>query len=872
MARSRFKLQILITLFVFRFGLQAQENVSGFVLDKDCRQQLVAVNVMLLRADSSILTFACSDEQGKFQLPLHSEAAFLRLSCLGYTSLQLKSEGLTDGGTYYLTPRTYKVPEVKVTSGRIRTVNDTITYRVSGFKMIQDRSIGDVLRKMPGIEVSSTGAIKFEGKPINRFYVEGLNLLDDQYQLGSRNIPADAVSEVEILRNHQPIRSLQGKEFSDQAAMNIKLTAAAKKHWLFNLDLGFGFKPFLWKNRVMGMRFGGKSQTLALYKNDNTGEDISSEINQTMLTDIASVEMQPVADIFPNTIATESNQACNFNESHLAAINHLRQFSRDRSLRTRINYLNSKTTDDTYTETNWFIPNAEKLMIIESDHSKFNRNELRSNFAYEQNDHNIYLKNSLSIGGNWNELYDEILQNNRSIGQQYTLNRLSGYNDFHLIRKIGNRVWAFKNNTKLEYLPQKLYVTMANDTLTRDYQQAILHNFTNTLTTSYSHSIRGFFISYNLGWAIGRDNFDSELSGNFNVPILPIDSLSNQFAFNRSDLSIQPVLNYQNGGLRLVLSAKTTWLHTNIENKTVTKDTQRDNFLLFEPVGRLVYALSESWDMTLIFNRISTGTNLYALIPNYILKDYRTINANESLFRLNHNNITSFSIGYANPLQALFWKNSISIDCNKSTQLTSDFFDGIVMTSSVVDSPSRRTNLTVSSRFSKGFSFMNSRLYLNGMYSKRQQLSYMEEIFSQTNQHFYRAQLELYTQPFRWMNIESMFRIKWSQLNRVKPTQEEINRLNNYTFKLDVTFNLSRKWLLRFRNNYSKESSFNQKLFLSDAELKYMFLNQEIGLLGSNLFNHQHYYRTYESNLKEVSRIMRIRPRQFLIRYSFAIK
>lgn len=59
--------------------------------------------------------------------------------------------------------------------------------------MPQDRTIEDVLKKIPGIEVTANGTIRFHDKPINRFYIEGMNLMEDRYALASKNIPAGMV-------------------------------------------------------------------------------------------------------------------------------------------------------------------------------------------------------------------------------------------------------------------------------------------------------------------------------------------------------------------------------------------------------------------------------------------------------------------------------------------------------------------------------------------------------------------------------------------------------------------------------------------------------------------------------------------------------
>ena len=61
--------------------------------------------------------------------------------------------------------------EVVVKSDAIWNRNDTLVYSVEAFRNTGDRSIGDLLRRLPGVEVSESGGIKYQGESINRFYI-----------------------------------------------------------------------------------------------------------------------------------------------------------------------------------------------------------------------------------------------------------------------------------------------------------------------------------------------------------------------------------------------------------------------------------------------------------------------------------------------------------------------------------------------------------------------------------------------------------------------------------------------------------------------------------------------------------------------------
>ena len=76
---------------------------------------------------------------------------------------------------------------------------------------------------MPGIEVTTSGQILYQGSSINKLNIEGLDLMGDQYNQATQNMPAEAVSTIQVMENNQPIRALEGKIHSNHATLNIRL-------------------------------------------------------------------------------------------------------------------------------------------------------------------------------------------------------------------------------------------------------------------------------------------------------------------------------------------------------------------------------------------------------------------------------------------------------------------------------------------------------------------------------------------------------------------------------------------------------------------------------------------------------------------------
>ena len=96
---------------------------------------------------------------------------------IGYARKTIPLATFANGQVLALAQAETKLKEVAVTSKRLRAANDTLVYSVAGFRQQQDRSIADVIAKMPGLNVAADGTIEYQGRPISKFYVEGMDLL-----------------------------------------------------------------------------------------------------------------------------------------------------------------------------------------------------------------------------------------------------------------------------------------------------------------------------------------------------------------------------------------------------------------------------------------------------------------------------------------------------------------------------------------------------------------------------------------------------------------------------------------------------------------------------------------------------------------------
>ena len=175
----------------------AQVNVYGTVIDREVNKPLAGASVIIKGIDDKIKKFEYTKTNGNFslQMPLINGCR-LEVTMMGFAKQSLPLDSVSFPLMIYMEAGYTLLKEVTVKANRIQEQGDTITYYVGSFAQSQDRSIGDVLRRMPGINVSDNGIVRYQGKDINKFYIEGSDLLGGRYGIATNSISHDDVGAI----------------------------------------------------------------------------------------------------------------------------------------------------------------------------------------------------------------------------------------------------------------------------------------------------------------------------------------------------------------------------------------------------------------------------------------------------------------------------------------------------------------------------------------------------------------------------------------------------------------------------------------------------------------------------------------------------
>lgn len=494
-----FKKLLLPILALFAMTAHAQ-SLSGLVTDEETGQPLEAVMISVLR-NGTMIDYALTDARGRYSLPWKYNGNLqVSVSLLGY---RREIRNISAAGTLHirLHPEAIALKEVQIRPGRIHGRKDTVRYNLAEFASSKDVHIKDVLKKLPGVDIDDNGQVKYKGKAIDHYFVEGMDVTGGRYSQINNNLSAKAVKSAEIMENYQSVKALKGKLSSDEIALNLKLDPQARNQWIVNGTLGTGWSDgtqettgtaqtkrdkgtLLWENAANALQLGKGKQSIYGYKSNNNGTDLSRE--QHILTNNTSQQI-PLHGFLvqPGISAPLDKQRLLFNETHTLNANRMYKWNDERSLRLQAGYTHNRITQQRGNSQVYYQPD-DTIRMDEAYHYCLQNDAAHMEMHYEDNKTIHYLSNRFLAESETNRGTSHELQ------QTMRTSQFTAKNFFSLIRNGEKSTWKFNSATQYAYLPSSLSLHDGKD-------KFIQHSLYNDNKASHLRKHNGFTRQYTAG-------------------------------------------------------------------------------------------------------------------------------------------------------------------------------------------------------------------------------------------------------------------------------------------------------------------------------------------------------------------------------------
>lgn len=655
---------ILFLILSFERSVYAQVSantkvsVTGKVKNAEKHIFLEGAVITILKPDSTtIVNYAISNAKGEFTIAISDppEKYLMKVSMLGFkTEIVALSKQLITINQILLSPQVSDLKEVIVKPPKIRERNDTISYDVTAFSNVQDKTIGDVLKKMPGIDIQKDGTVLYNGKSINKFYIEGLDLLNNKYGIAVNNISPKDVKSVEVLEEHQPIKTLTSNMPTDRAALNLRLKESSKARWLGHVETAAGATPALWKADLLALNFSGKNQMMNILQMNNTGENIRKQLTVHTLEDYINgmdnqydqttlikvkAENAPIAD-----------ERSMLNQTFVFSTNNLRLLKNNYQLRTNFNLISERLKYFKNSVINYYSPTGTEERIIENNTGVSKQNQGNLEVNINKNTDQFYLNNKFSSQLSWNNTSVSTSGSNAN-EQESRVPYHFVENDFNFIKTYGKKKLIINSFNHFSFQPEKLgfsTVLTANPV----NQLADHRDFTSHTHISLSTSLYRWSMEYRAGVKANTQRLNSTLEANGNV--LPIqDSLTNHLYCRSVDYYGSASAKFTNEVMNFKISLPLHF-YDNSLNNALTQETQNDNRLYLNPIASLNYKLTPKFAINARAELTTKPLGIDYLGEGYIYQTYRNLVSGNNRVNIEQRQNYALSLSYRSPVRSLF--------------------------------------------------------------------------------------------------------------------------------------------------------------------------------------------------------------------------
>ena len=833
---------IFFFFLLFTCQMQAQFFIKGKVIDSETHQPLERATVTLTRDSSStIYKYDLTDPKGCFSFSVSENNTWtVHVTYLGY---QKESQPVQKGKgmTFQLKPEAISLKEVEIKGGRIYGRQDTVKYDLSRFTSGKEQNIKEALKRLPGIDVNEqSGEIRYNGKAISQFTVEGMDVSGGRYNQVTENLKADAVKDAEVIEHFQPIRSLRNKMPSDKVALNLTLKPELRSRWLLTLQTAGGYgDQMLYNGKLNALQLAREQQGIYLYKADQTGKDLSTELqqlisdNQNFLTptDVPTFINQPTFS-FPL-----EKQRLMDNITHLASVNRLYRKNEEQQSRFTFHYLYDEQHRNQGTQEIYYYP-SDTIHVAQAQDYSLYTHQAQASYNYERNGTRSFFRNLLEAHGTWGHS-QENLHGNRELTQNLQTNNLQLTNQLNLLTTRKQTTSGFRSFFRYTYHPTTLQFAQVNQSL--GLQQAYMDN-------------QGYCQWKKNGMIFG-------ITGGIQGEWLLLHQTTN-FSSPQFKLYATPMWMWERNTFRLTVSANAAYLR-----KTNPQYTD----LRISPTASLYWQFSPRWELITRAQLQQKNEEATAYYPYSYWQNYRTVASFSSHVPEFQNQLYSFYLTYKRTVHEFFWSLSGSYWNQKNQQLTHSEYRDSIFFLTTWEVPNHNRSYSLTSLLSKGFYNWNLKTSLET------QLIHSEgkQAGQGSIQNYRYTQLMLTPKinwtPLSWLNT--------SYLASLTCNRSLIGENNN----LPALWNIRQQIYLEIGNStyqirltgehyYNQlDENHHQHVWLADAETSYIKNKWRFSMSLCNLFNQKEYRYTTYSAIQQYTSWIKMRPREILVSIQYQL-
>ena len=260
---------------------------AGRVLDEETQEPIPYAAVQIYAMpDSTFITGGATGEDGCFSLTAsvrRSGKISVHVSYIGYAAVNRVFDNKDwKLGDICLPPDGFMLEETVVTGKAPMAVteNDTTVYNSSAFRTPEGSMLEELVKQLPGGEITSDGKLMIQGKEVKKILVDGKEFFSDDPQAALKNLPVEMVEKLKAYERKSDLARLTGiDDGEEEMILDLSVKKDMKKGWMNNFLGGMGSKSRYEIANTMN-RIRETSQLTVIANWNNTNNQGFSELQQ----------------------------------------------------------------------------------------------------------------------------------------------------------------------------------------------------------------------------------------------------------------------------------------------------------------------------------------------------------------------------------------------------------------------------------------------------------------------------------------------------------------------------------------------------------------------------------------------------------------
>lgn len=841
----------LILILSFSLPCLSQETeISGEVSDND--GPLPGVIVSTRSGDGRTVAYCVTDSGGMFSLP-SSGVASLEASLLGYRKVILKPP-FTDRLVIVMEESEQSLPASRVTSSAVVAHGDTITYDAARVRTSEDRVLGDMIARLPGIQVSESGAVTYAGKAINRLYIDGRNVLDNDHSLATRHLDVNSVRSVSIIEHHQPIKALRQSIRSQTAAMNVELNDDARGRIMLEGSASAGYDgvgvPYGFSGSAI--KLSGRLSSMNVLGFDGSGHPYDSREGAVNAAPDGADEHFSLEPVFTlaSDISDIDRSLAVYNSSRIFKTKDKLTFGGDAVLGGHFTCSKDAASVVSGHSIKYSYPDMEMVEdVSRASDSRF----ISGGLDIESNRERCYVRDdacfSFSIDGG-----SSAMSGSRTLSDGVSVSAVELNNTLKLAL-TGRDGRSLTGQVYTQYSEDNGAYSSSWGSLSQTYTRRALWNRISLSGISRKFNDLQFGLTPSL--TVYSGGMRSLASGE--LPSVPDVSLENNLGMTSITPELSLGMLYQHRMFSSIMMAKGMFKYFDIRSSL-----DSDTYLVLSPMlywgGEYT---SGCWTANASVSVMDTASSETEFTEGYLITGYNSLRRGLSRPSVQPSAEADVGIEYKHPINQIMAGLSFGVSRQTAPVPQRWLADGYVF-SSEGENFARQDGFGPSCYFSKSIFSLDAKVESKISYKRMRAVMEQNGVSYGYSGGLVVASLGISASPARWLFVRND-----SNFNSSRFLIDDdsalgsifLHNVSGITFRIssDVSLEVSGDYYLNRSDDFST-------LFLVGASVSWKLSDRlSLFLTGSNLLNAEEYRRTSVSPLVESMEYVRLRPRTVLI-------